>query len=105
MFPGKELPRVCLASQVNCLRIHLIWDVDKQLVKVVIGVMVRLEDDLDVVDLLGLDGTLRWDEEERSLLRKIIHACHLGNKLEVDWETTDVCDRERLFGSFINQYI
>lgn len=90
MLSSEELPGVCLASQINCLGVHLIGDVDKQLVEVVVGVVVWLEGNLDFVDLLGLDGPLRRDEEEGPLLRKIVYTRHLGYKLKVDREATDV---------------
>ena len=105
MLSSKELPRVCIASQVHCLCVDLVWNVNQQLIEVVVGVMVWLEDDLDFVSRLGLDGALRRNKKERPLLREVVHSSHLGDQLEVDWEAAHVCDLEGLVGGLIHKHV
>ena len=103
VLSGKELPGVRPASQVHLLCVDLVWNIDQQYVEVVVGVVVWLEDDLDLVSCLGLDGALRGNEKERPLLREVVYSSHLGYQLEVDREAAHVCDLEDLFDSLIHE--
>lgn len=105
VLSSKELPRVRIASQVHFLCVDLVWNVDQQLIEVVVGVVVWLEDDLDFVSFLGLDGALGRNKKERPLLREVVYSSHLGDQLEVDWEAAHVCDLEGLLCSLIHKHV
>jgi len=68
MLSGEELTAISPSSQVNGFWLDLVWDIDQKYVEIVVGVMIRLEGDIDLVLLLRSNRTLRWHKEERSLL-------------------------------------
>ena len=74
MLSGKELSVVSLASQIDALCVNLVGNVNQEDVEVVIGLVVRLESDLDFVVRLSWDSALRWHESEGSLLRQVFYS-------------------------------
>ena len=74
MLSGKELSVVSLAPQVDALRIDLVGNVNQENIEVVVGLVVRLESDLDLVMRLRRDRSLRWHEQEGSLFRQIFYS-------------------------------
>lgn len=48
-FSYKDLTRIALSSQVDLLGIDLVRDIDEKDIKEVVGDVVRLEDDLDLI--------------------------------------------------------
>ena len=101
----ENLPSVGLATKVNLLGVDLIGDVDEEDVKEVIASMIRLEDDLDLVGLVGWDGRLLGDHHERHLFAVILHAIDLRLEAEVDWEGRNVFDHESLFSRLAHDHV
>ena len=105
ILTDKDLAAVGLASEVDLLGVNLVRDVDKEHVEVVVAHMVRLEYYLHFVGLIGRNGSLLRDEDERHLLPIVLDTAHLALQVEINWEARDILDRECLLGSLTHDHI
>ena len=85
-FTNEYLAWVALTSQVDLLSVDLVWDVDQEHVKEVVGYVVWLEYDLHFVRLVCCDRALLWNKHEWDLLTVILNAADQAFKIEVDGE-------------------
>ena len=101
----EDLACVGLAAQVDLLGVDLVRDIDEEHVEEVIGGVVWLEDDLDLVRLVCRDRSLLRDHHKWNLLAVILHAVHLGLEAEVYRERRNVLDLERLLGGLADKHV
>ena len=98
-FTDEDLPSVALASKVYALGVDLVGDVDQKHVEKVVRDVIGLEYNLDLVGLVGLDGSLLGHKDEGDLLPVVLNSVDKAFKVEIDREGGHILDREGLLGS------
>ena len=101
----EDLTRIALSSQVDLLGIDLVRDINEEDIEKVVGDVIRLEDDLNLVRLICGNCSLFGHENERYLLPMIFHTVHLAFQVEVHRERRDVLYGEGLLRVFTEEYV
>ena len=101
----EDLTRIALSAQVDLFRVDLIWDVDQEHIEEVIADVVRLEDDLHFIGLIGCDRSLLRNEDKWNLLAIVFHSMHEALQVEIDWERRHILNLERLLSCLSSQNI
>ena len=105
VFTNENLALVRLTAKINLFSIDLVRNVDEEDIKEVITGVIRLEDDLDLIRLVGSNSCLVRDHDIRNLLVVVLYAMHLRLKAEVNRERRDVLNLESLLGDLADNHI